>query len=671
MSAPTDPAERLATLAGELQVLGRRLDGMGAELLTMRFPAPDADPAVTPPTGIPRTATPAAAPTGAAPTGAGRASGPAGAGPTGAVAAGPAGAPGPAPYPWPPPGPHPYPPAHPRGYPPVAQPRPPYPVPGPSGRGPVPAGPAPSARPSWLPELTSARLLAWTGGAVTLLGVVLLMVLAASRGWFSPTARVVVGAVLGLALVALSLRMHRRASSRTGAVVVAATGVATLYLVIAAAATVVGILPTPAAVVQALVVAACGLALADRWRTEALGTGTTVAAVLLVAVLAQGPLLVALALVLQVAALPVLLRRRWLWLAIATAVGPVLYGTVVAVLAADRPDPMSTVLAVLAVLVVGLGVTVATWDRLPVGWLAGIAVAAPLPALVAAFAIQGWLGAALAGGAALALAGVAALPGAEPVWRWATLSAAAVALLEATVLAFDGATLTAVLLGQAVVLAVLAAGSRRRLPLGIGAAFGLVGVLLAVVIDAPLTALVFFPMEPFLDAAGQPQTAALAAAVLVSALVLAFAVTLVVAAGRTGLVRPDAASAGIWVPAGLVGLYGATGLVVELALLVSPDRSGFLAGHALVTVSWTLGALVLLARGLRRPALRVTGLVLVAAAVGKLVFFDLVALDGFARVAAFLGAGLVLLAAGSRYARMIEEAGSVHAEPVAADRSGG
>jgi hypothetical protein len=35
-----------------------------------------------------------------------------------------------------------------------------------------------------------------------------------------------------------------------------------------------------------------------------------------------------------------------------------------------------------------------------------------------------------------------------------------------------------------------------------------------------------------------------------------------------------------------------------------------------------------------------------------------VALDGVARVAAFLGAGLVLLAAGTRYARLVAEAES-------------
>jgi uncharacterized membrane protein len=38
------------------------------------------------------------------------------------------------------------------------------------------------------------------------------------------------------------------------------------------------------------------------------------------------------------------------------------------------------------------------------------------------------------------------------------------------------------------------------------------------------------------------------------------------------------------------------------------------------------------------------------------VLFDLATLDGVARVVAFLGAGLVLLAAGTRYARLVAPA---------------
>ena len=93
-----------------------------------------------------------------------------------------------------------------------------------------------------------------------------------------------------------------------------------------------------------------------------------------------------------------------------------------------------------------------------------------------------------------------------------------------------------------------------------------------------------------------------------------------------GCGRPGCAAVGPL--SGWSGSTAAAGLVIALALLVAPSRAGFVAGHAVVTVSWVVVALVLLARGVRRPALRVAGLVLVAAAVAKLVLFDLVALDG-------------------------------------------
>jgi uncharacterized membrane protein len=49
--------------------------------------------------------------------------------------------------------------------------------------------------------------------------------------------------------------------------------------------------------------------------------------------------------------------------------------------------------------------------------------------------------------------------------------------------------------------------------------------------------------------------------------------------------------------------------------------------------------------------LRVGGLLLAGAAVAKLGLFDLSTLDGLARVAVALGAGLALLVVGARYAR--------------------
>jgi uncharacterized membrane protein len=131
-------------------------------------------------------------------------------------------------------------------------------------------------------------------------------------------------------------------------------------------------------------------------------------------------------------------------------------------------------------------------------------------------------------------------------------------------------------------------------------------------------------------------------------LIAATAATLGWAAHRLGVrSRP------LWTTAAVTVLYGAATAVLSIGLLISPDRTGFLVGHTLVTVSWTVGALVLLIRGIDVVAARVAGLALVGAALAKLVLFDLSSLDGMARVAAFLVAGLILLGAGARYARLV------------------
>jgi uncharacterized membrane protein len=516
--------------------------------------------------------------------------------------------------------------------------------------------PAPCAQPVAPPRrrspISGARLLAWVGSGVTLLGIVLLLVLAASRGWFSPPARVSAGAVLGVVLVGIALRLHRRESARTGALALAATGFATLYLVVAAATALYGYLPDVPALLVELLVAAAGLGLADRWRSQLLAGGVVVGAALLAPLIVTDWLLVALALALQLAALPIVLRRQWFVLMLVAAAGPVLFGSAVGALVAVNGDDAATVAVVLACLAVGLGTAVPAAQRLPREPVAALVAATPVPVLATGAALGDWGGGAIAAVAALALAGLAAVPRLDRLLRTVAVTAATVALFQATLVAMEGAAATTALLGQAVVAAVVAAVLRSRTPLMIAMAYGAVGALMALAQDAPLGALVQFPASPYAEAGAS----SLLIAAGVSTLVLVLAVALLVAGGRVGLIRPDPASAPLWIPIGLVGLYGATSLVVTVALLVSADRAGFTTGHAVVTVSWTIAALVLLARGISRQALRITGLVLVVAAVAKLVLFDLVALDGLARVAAFLGAGLVLLAAGTRYARLVAEA---------------
>ena len=63
----------------------------------------------------------------------------------------------------------------------------------------VPAGPPPPRAPSWsfseLEERLTGRLLAYVGGAAVLLGAILFLSLAFSRGWIGPEGRVAIGLV--------------------------------------------------------------------------------------------------------------------------------------------------------------------------------------------------------------------------------------------------------------------------------------------------------------------------------------------------------------------------------------------------------------------------------------------------------------------------------------------
>jgi uncharacterized membrane protein len=606
----TEAADPYAALAAELNLLSRRLDGVGAALMRLRAADRERAPGTE---GFPGAPQPAPRVWTGAPVAHGW-PGPWG---TGGPAQAPAGRVGGGPRaPW----------------------------------GDAPAPPPRRAR----SPISGARVLAWTGGGVTLLGVVLLLALAASRDWFGPPVRVAGGALLGVALIGLALHLHRRAAARVGALALAGTGFATLYLVVVAATELYEYLAPVPALLVALAVAAGGLGLADSWRAQLLGVGVVAGAALLAPALAWGWLLVALVLALQLAALPVVLRQHWPVLAIVAAAWPVLYGAAVGGLA-DAAERVPTVAVAIGALVAGLATALPAARVLTPRSVGVLVSMSPVPALATAAAWDGWGGAAVAMVAVVALAAFAAVPGTPRAVRVVAVAAAAVALFQATFIAFEGSTATMLLLGQAIVAAVLAAQLRARLPLAVGAAYGVVAALIALGRDAPPEGLVRHPAVAY---AGPGNPLVVGAAV--SALVLVLAVALLVAGTRIRLVRADPGSAWLWVPTGLVGLYGATSLVVTLSLLVSDDHTGFTAGHALVTVSWAMVALVLLARGIRTPVLRIAGLVLVGGAVAKLVLFDLLALDGLARVAAFLGAGLVLLAAGTRYARLVAEADAVH-----------
>ena len=496
-------------------------------------------------------------------------------------------------------------------------------------------------------EGAGSRVLAWVGGAVTLLGVVLLLVLAVQRGWLGPLPRVLVGAAFGLGLVGIGGWLHRKPAGRTGAFALVGTGIATLFLDTVAATTLYEYLPVPAGLGIGLAVTVGGLLVAVRWQSELLGTAVVVGCVVCAPMINRGftPELVTFLLMVQLATTPVQLRRAWPSLALVAGLPPLLASMISSALVGTSATWANTAAAAGAGLVgVALALVVLRRRQNEAASLTVLA-AAVVPVLFAALMLPKTQAVPIVAGAGVVLLAVWAARRWWPGYAGHLAGAAGLlAILQATVTQFDGPARAGMLLGEALLLALVALWARTRSALVGSLCFAVIGLLVGLVSDVPPALLVVFR---------ERTDAVLVGALVVSALMLAVSVLLPWVASRLEVFSGPSDDLPVWLVAGVWALYGAAGVVLCGSLLAMPGRSGFLLGHALITVSWTVAALLLLLRGIDVVALRVTGLILVGAAVLKLVLFDLAALDGLARVGAFLGAGLVLLAAGTRYARRI------------------
>jgi uncharacterized membrane protein len=497
-----------------------------------------------------------------------------------------------------------------------------------------------------------SRVLAWVGGAVTLLGVVLLLVLAVQRGWLGPLPRVLGGAALGGVLIGIGMWVHRSPAGRTGALALAGTGVAALYLDTIAATRLFEQMPQFVGLLLALAIALGGMLLAVKWNESGLAIAVVLGCALCAPLITRGlsPELVGFLLMLQAASVPAQLTRGWTAVTITAGVPPViasLSSTYLGVIAEQVADTLQNALLALLTMLVAVMLGLISVRRKPESGAGTVLLAiAAIPALVSVSLLPKGQAVAMSG----AVAGLMLIIWCARKWwpQQVEVIAGAVTLiagLQTTAIAFDGSTRSAILMGEAVLLALVATLLRTKIAWWGGLGFGVIGGLMAVGNDVPPTLLTLGP--------SMPQGGRLVAALVASVLILAIAVLLPWAAKSMSIVRSPAESLAPWIFAGLAALYGAAGVVLCVALLVEPDRTGFLIGHVMVTVSWTVAALVLLLRGIAVKPVRVVGLILVGAAVVKLVLFDLSALDGLARVAAFLGAGLILLGAGTRYARLV------------------
>jgi uncharacterized membrane protein len=498
-----------------------------------------------------------------------------------------------------------------------------------------------------------SRILAWAGGVVTLAGVVLLLVLAIQRGYLGPLPRVLLGAGLGVVLTAIGTWLHRSPAARTGAYALAATGVAVVYLAVVAATTLYGFLPPWAGLLAGLVVTAAGIAIAGLWDSQLLAVFAVVCCAVSAPIVTTGfdSLLMSFLLVLLLGTTPVQLAKRWSGLLLAAGLPPVIVCLVEIGLSADhRFDRDAVTTAVLAGITSGIVIllAVATALRRPEDNVTIVMLSlAPVPGLIAAILLPRTGATILAAAVGVLLLAVWLLGARLPrTFGLIAGGLASLAFLQATATFFDGDARPIAFLIEALTLTVVAARLRLAPALVPAGLFALVGYILGLV----------FTARPDLLTRPRPGGTDIGAAVslgVTGALYAAVAITSCWAVFRLGVLVGDAHAPHGWVPAGLLALYGSTAMFLAVGLLVSPDRDGFLLGHVLVTVSWTVAALVLLLRGIDSVPLRVAGLSLVVAALAKLVLFDLSSLDGMARVAAFLVAGLVLLAAGARYAKLV------------------
>ncbi|SFE32401.1 Predicted membrane protein [Actinopolyspora alba] len=501
---------------------------------------------------------------------------------------------------------------------------------------------------------TPSRLLAWIGGAVTLLGVVFLLVLAVQRGWLGPATRVLGGAGLGAVLLAVAFRVRGRPGGTSGSYALAATGFAALYLDTVAATVLYDYLPIFGGLTAGFVIAGGGLLLSDRWRAQPVAVGVVVGCAVCAPLVTGEPnaTLVGFLALLHLAATPVQLRHGWRQLA-----GVAALPVVIAAILADAWAMLTATDHIAVILVVSaaslLGMVVATLTavlRQDDNTAIAALVAAPVPVLLATPLVQRPFAAALAAGVAVVLA---ILWGSRFLLSWrdrvpakfttAAGGLAALAAMQATMISLDASAWATALLCEALLLTLGALWLRSPGVLLGALSYATLGTLMALHQDIPPWLLVLVSRS-----AG-------VAGVLVGVLTALVAVAIPLAGVRLGVLSRPPSAKTLWLLSGVLVLYGTASATMALVSLFQQDRSGFLTGHVLITLSWVGLAIALLLRGITLPSLRVAGMVLLPVALTKLFLFDLAALDGFARVVAFLCTGLVLLSAGVRYARALSD----------------
>ncbi|MFI1238731.1 DUF2339 domain-containing protein [Nocardia salmonicida] len=570
---------------------------------------------------------------------------------------------------------------------------------GSSGRG-GQFGPARAARvPWWQREGVISRVLAVAGVGVTLVGVLMLLVLAAQAGFFGPVARVVAGAALSVVLVGLGWRVFGRPGGRVGGIALVATGIAGLYLDVVAMTGYYRWVPGGVGLAVALGVALVGLGIAVRWQSQPLAVGVVLGAAVLSPALTTELMLLGFLVVLQAAGVPVQMRRNWPVLHVARTLPVVLAvlgmvassGIEGAISGAEAEQRQGLLVAAIACAVVGLVGALLAVRRRSGDITASITIAlTALPVLAAAVLFDRAVSASITAVLAAVLLGLAAtvliprltataeirghelsavdtasaaivpdgLLGRLRIARHTALVAGltgAVALLQTCTIATGGhpRMLPTMLFAVGLAFLAVAAASRTRVAAGLGIAFALLGGLVMLAIATPET----LALQRLADRNLDTSTAVAAVVGLGVAAMVAWTVPRLPRCDEPALVT------GVWISVSIAGLYYVLVAAVSLGVSLG-GADGFIVGHSLATIVWMVAATGSLFYGLRRlsssPAVAkvclVSGLLVAAAALAKLFLFDLATLSGLVRVTAFLAVGILLLLTGTRYARAFADA---------------
>jgi uncharacterized membrane protein len=521
-----------------------------------------------------------------------------------------------------------------------------------------------------LSDFLGLRALAWVGGVVTLLGILFFYVLADQRGWVGPGGRVLLGTSISAALLGLGCWLRHLKGQPEAALAAAGTGIAGLYVTLFAATKLYHYLPTAGGMPLALAIAALAVVIALAWSTQSLALLGLTGAALAPPMVEGGTSTagVAFAGIALAAALLLWLGRDWRTLAgVASAVTIPQLVWLVAEQAGAAPalgwnTHWQTVLVTAGFWAVYLSAAFGRQlqarsgrlDRAALSLFASTSTSAiAAAALLFADGERGWAMLVVAA----VYAGLTLVPGLIGR-RDRELSG----LLAATALT-AAMVATAQLLGgggRAVALAAEAGLAiwlahrfgERRLQyaslayMAVAAAFTLA--------QAPIDNLVAFP--PLLDASGGFDTGRALESVA-SAAALAVAVGLFAAYSTP--IRTDAKT---WRrltdgSALIVALYAAAQGILDGFISIHFSQRSFENGHTMVSLLVALVGVALLVVGLRRHSgdERTAGLILLAAAVGKLFLYDLVELNLMARAVAFIAVGLLLLAGGIVYQRLWDE----------------